>query len=57
MSVLLAHVRAGTLELLRMPGYSVPTLLFPSLLFLLFAARGRAEDESTAPSPASPPWP
>ncbi|HSC92824.1 MAG TPA: ABC transporter permease [Gaiellaceae bacterium] len=38
MRILLAHVRAGTLELLRMPAYSVSTLVFPSILFLLFAA-------------------
>ncbi len=36
--LVLRHVRAGTLELLRYPAYSVPTLAFPTLLFLLFAA-------------------
>jgi len=45
MTVLVAHLRAGTLELLRMPAYSVPTLLLPTLLFLLFAV-GRTEDEA-----------
>lgn len=38
MKVLCAHVRATTLELVRMPAYSLSTLAFPSLLFLLFAA-------------------
>ena len=38
MTLLLTHVRAQTVELLRFPAYSVPTLAFPTLLFLLFAA-------------------
>ena len=33
-----AHVRATTLELARYPGYTIPTLLFPSMFFLFFAA-------------------
>jgi ABC-2 type transport system permease protein len=32
------HARAGTLELLRYPAFSVPTLAFPALFFLLFVA-------------------
>lgn len=31
-----AYLRASTLELVRYPGFSVPTLAFPSLLFLFF---------------------
>jgi ABC-2 type transport system permease protein len=34
----LAYVRASTLELLRYPAFSLPTLLFPTLIFVLFAA-------------------
>jgi len=34
----LEHARALTLELLRYPAFSVPTLAFPSLFFLLFVA-------------------
>jgi len=32
------HARAMTLELLRYPAFSVPTLAFPALFFLLFVA-------------------
>jgi ABC-2 type transport system permease protein len=32
------HARAITLELLRYPSFSVPTLAFPSLFFLLFVS-------------------
>jgi ABC-2 type transport system permease protein len=32
------HTRAATLELLRYPTFSVPTLAFPALFFLLFVA-------------------
>jgi ABC-2 type transport system permease protein len=45
MRLFAAHLRAGALELLRLPSFSVPTLLLPSVLFLLFAA-GRTKDES-----------
>lgn len=38
MSLVLLHARAGTLELLRYPAFSVPTLAFPALFFLLFVA-------------------
>jgi ABC-2 type transport system permease protein len=33
------HVRAATLELLRYPSFSVPTLLFPTVLFLAWGSR------------------
>jgi ABC-2 type transport system permease protein len=38
MKLVLLHARAGTLELLRYPAFSVPTLAFPALFFLLFVA-------------------
>ena len=38
MRLVLLHTWAGTLELLRYPAFSVPTLTFPALFFLLFAA-------------------
>jgi ABC-2 type transport system permease protein len=34
----LLHARAATLELVRYPAFSVPTLAFPALFFLLFVA-------------------
>jgi ABC-2 type transport system permease protein len=36
--LVLLHARASTLELLRYPTFSVPTLAFPALFFLLFVA-------------------
>jgi ABC-2 type transport system permease protein len=36
--LVLVHARAATLELLRYPAFSVPTLAFPALFFLLFVA-------------------
>jgi ABC-2 type transport system permease protein len=33
------HARAATLELARYPSFSVPTMLFPALLFLVWGAR------------------
>jgi len=33
------HLRAATLELLRYPSFSVPTLLFPTVLFLAWGSR------------------
>jgi ABC-2 type transport system permease protein len=36
MKLALAHARAQVLELVRFPGFSVATLAFPSILFLLF---------------------
>lgn len=38
MRLVLLHARAATLELLRYPTFSVPTLAFPALFFLLFVA-------------------
>ncbi len=38
MRLVLLHARASTLELLRYPAFSIPTLAFPALFFLLFAA-------------------
>jgi ABC-2 type transport system permease protein len=36
--LVLVHARAATIELLRYPTFSVPTLAFPALFFLLFVA-------------------
>jgi ABC-2 type transport system permease protein len=36
--LVLLHARASTLELLRYPAFSVPTLAFPALFFILFVA-------------------
>jgi ABC-2 type transport system permease protein len=38
-SLVWAHTRAGVLELLRYPSFSVPTLLLPAAALLLFGAR------------------
>ena len=38
MRLALLHARSATLELLRLPAYLVPTLAFPLLFFLVFAA-------------------
>ncbi len=38
MRLTLLHARAATLELLRYPAFSVPTLGFPALFFLLFVS-------------------
>lgn len=38
MKLALLHARAMTTELLRLPAYLVPTLAFPTLFFLFFAA-------------------
>ncbi len=38
MRLVLLHTRAATLELVRYPAFSVPTLAFPALFFLLFVA-------------------
>ena len=39
-----AHACASMLELLRQPGYVVPTLVFPAMFFLFFAAPAPASD-------------
>ena len=44
MTLVLAHARAMTVELLRHPAYLVPTLAFPAVFFLFFAAPGRHTD-------------
>jgi ABC-2 type transport system permease protein len=44
MSLVLAYARASVQQLLRIPAYSVPTLLFPSFFFLLFGARAADRD-------------
>ena len=38
MRLVLLHTRAATVELVRYPTFSVPTLCFPALFFLLFVA-------------------
>ena len=38
MKLVFVHARAMTVELLRYPAYSVPTLIFPALFFLLFVS-------------------
>ena len=39
MKLVLAHARAETLQLLRYPSYSVPTLLLPAVFLLVFGRR------------------
>ena len=44
MKLIWAHFKAGTLQLMRLPGYTIPTVIFPGMLFLFFGvaeARGR----------------
>jgi ABC-2 type transport system permease protein len=41
-----AYARAEVLELLRYPSFSVPTLLFPALLFLFFGVPSAEADET-----------
>ncbi len=38
MRAFFAHLRAELLGLLRVPGFLIPTLVFPSMFFLIFAA-------------------
>lgn len=45
MKLAVRHARAATVELLRQPAFSVPTLGFPSLFFLFFAVPGFGGDE------------
>jgi ABC-2 type transport system permease protein len=45
MRLALLHARAGTMELLRLPAFAVPTVGFPSLFFLFFAVPGLAAQE------------
>jgi ABC-2 type transport system permease protein len=44
MSLVQAYVRAEVLELLRYPSFSVPTLLFPAMLFLFFGVPAEEAD-------------
>lgn len=44
MRLITAHIRITLLGLLRSPGYWVPTLLFPTMLYLFFGARVVAPD-------------
>jgi ABC-2 type transport system permease protein len=44
MTLVLAHARAMTVELARHPSYLVPTLAFPAVFFLFFAAPGTNAD-------------
>jgi ABC-2 type transport system permease protein len=46
MRLVRAHARAELLELARYPSFSVPTLLFPALLFLFFGAPAEGGDEA-----------
>jgi ABC-2 type transport system permease protein len=39
-----AHTRAATIELARYPSFSVPTMLFPAVLFLVWGARANVDD-------------
>lgn len=43
-----AHAWASTLELLRHPGYVVPTLVFPAMFFLFFAAPAKGVDATVS---------
>lgn len=40
MKLLLAHTKAELLALVRNPGFLIPTMVFPSMFFLMFAAPG-----------------
>jgi ABC-2 type transport system permease protein len=46
--LVVAHVRATTLELARYPSFSLSTLIFPTTLFLLFAARSGEPNQRLA---------
>lgn len=46
MKLIRAHARTELIELLRYPTFSVPTLLFPALLFLFFGVPAEGSDES-----------
>jgi ABC-2 type transport system permease protein len=43
-----AHVRVEFLDLIRWPGYVVPTVLFPAMFFVLFDLRYAREQAATA---------
>ena len=44
MRLIAAHIRVTLLGLVRSPAYWVPTLLFPTMLYLFFGARVAAPD-------------
>jgi ABC-2 type transport system permease protein len=46
MRLVRAYARAEVLELLRYPSFSIPTLLFPALLFLFFGVPSEEADET-----------
>jgi ABC-2 type transport system permease protein len=46
MRLVRAYARAEVLELLRYPSFSIPTLLFPALLFLFFGVPSDEADET-----------
>jgi ABC-2 type transport system permease protein len=46
MKLVVLHARAATLELIRYPAFSVPTLGFPALFFLLFVSPRPDGDEN-----------
>ncbi len=43
MKLVYAYLRASTVELARYPAFSLPTLLFPATLYLVFGVAGAAE--------------
>lgn len=43
MKLVYSHFQAQTFELLRLPAYSIPTLAFPSILFLFFGVPNARE--------------
>jgi ABC-2 type transport system permease protein len=45
MTLVWTHTRAATVELLRYPSFSVPTLLFPTILYLAWGSRTAMPDE------------
>ena len=38
MNLIFAHYKTGVLELIRQPGYWIPSMVFPAMFFLFFAA-------------------
>jgi ABC-2 type transport system permease protein len=43
-----AHARIALLDLLRSPGYVVPTVVFPAMFYTIFALQGARHDAQTA---------
>jgi len=48
MKLILAHYKALVLELIRQPGYWIPTMLFPAMFFLFFAAPNADRPETAS---------